>query len=208
MKLILFLILLANSIYPQERKFLFREPVVRESDAFTMIGDSRTQYIFQFGADVDWESPDYLGKYKTSCSGEKTGIQNAGVAGSTTEHWLEFLKSENYKPEDFHEKVVVMIGGNDIQRNAYKWKGLKINKIEALDEAIDEIHARVLEIVNILKASNKKIILQTHFRVNPVIKNAHSKALNEGIDALNARLLSTFANTNKYPDVSLAFFIT
>ena len=122
MKLILFLILLANSIYPQERKFLFREPVVRESDAFTMIGDSRTQYIFQFGADVDWESPDYLGKYKTSCSGEKTGIQNAGVAGSTTEHWLEFLKSENYKPEDFHEKVVVMIGGNDIQRNAYKWK--------------------------------------------------------------------------------------
>jgi len=205
MKLVLFIFLLANTIYPQERKFLFREPVVRESDALTMIGDSRTQYIFQFGADVDWEDSDYLGKYKTSCSGEKTGIQNAGVAGSTTEHWLEFLKSENYKPEEFHERVVVMIGGNDIQRNAYRWKGLKINKEEALNEAIDEIHTRVIEIVNILKASNKKIILQTHFRANPAIKNPHSKALNEGIDALNARLLFTFGDVKTNPDISLAF---
>ena len=84
MKFILFILLLANSIYPQERRFLFRDPVIQSSDAFTMLGDSRTQYVFQFGVEVDWENQVFLGKYKTSCSEGKIGIQNAGVAGSTT----------------------------------------------------------------------------------------------------------------------------
>ncbi|HRG73076.1 MAG TPA: SGNH/GDSL hydrolase family protein [Leptospiraceae bacterium] len=203
MRIILFLLILANSIYPQERRFLFRDPVIQSSDAFTMLGDSRTQYVFQFGVEVDWENQDFLGKYKTSCSEGKTGIQNAGVAGSTTEHWLEFLKSEYYRPEEFHEKIVLMIGGNDIQRYSYKWKGFRINRAESFNEAIDEIHARVVEIVNILKQSNKKIILQTHFRVNPDMKDAHSKALNEGLDALNLRLLNSYGSDNS--DVSLAF---
>lgn len=203
MKFLFLLTLLVYSIYPQETKFLFREPIVNEMDAFTMLGDSRTQYVFQFGLEVDWEYQDFLGKYKTSCSEGKIGIQNAGIAGSTTEHWLEFLKSERYKPEAFHERVVLMIGGNDIQRYSYKWKGFRLNKTESLNEAIDEIHARVVEIVDILKASNKKIILQTHFRVNPAFSDGNTKALNEGIDALNIRLLNTYGKENI--DISLAY---
>jgi lysophospholipase L1-like esterase len=201
------LFLSVNLLYPQEFKFIFREPVVLESDAFTMLGDSRTQYIFQIGQTVDWEDGDYLGKYKTSCSEGKTGIQNAGIAGSTTEHWLDFFKSEKYKPENFHEKIVLMIGGNDIQRYAYKWKGIKFNKVEAFNQAIDEIHGRVVEIVNILKESNKKIIIQTHFRVNPLKKNSHNLALNEGLDALNQKLIETYGKSgnNSNPDISLAF---
>ena len=203
MRIILFLLILANSIYPQERRFLFRDQVVQPTDAFTMLGDSRTQYVFQFGVEVDWENQDFLGKYKTACSEGKTGIQNAGVAGSTTEHWLEFLKSEHYKPEEFHEHIVLMIGGNDIQRYAYKWKGFRINRTESLNEAIDEIHARVVEIVNILKQSNKKIILQTHFRANPSYVDAHTKALNEGLDALNIRLFNSYGKENA--DISLVY---
>ena len=122
MKAFIFLILFTFGIYSEERGFQFRDPIVSESDAFTMIGDSRTQYVFQLGITMDWEDMDFLGKYKSSCSEKKTGIQNAGVAGSTTEHWLKYLKSETYKPEHFHENIVLMIGGNDIQRNAYKWK--------------------------------------------------------------------------------------
>lgn len=206
MRLIIIIFLLANGIYPQESNFQFREPVVQDSDAFSMLGDSRTQYIFEIGASVDWEDNGYLGKYKSTCSEGKTGIQNAGIAGSTTEDWLRFLKSEKYKPEEFHERIVLMIGGNDIQRNAYKWKGLKINKAEILKATIDEINSRVIEIVNILKESNKKIILQTHFRVNPIKKNAQTRALNEGINALNQKLLETYGNTkeNTNSQVSIA----
>lgn len=201
------LFLLVYNVYPQEISFQFREPVVKKSDAFTMLGDSRTQYIFQLGATVDWEDLDYLGKYKTFCSDGLTGIQNAGIAGSTTEDWLLFLKSKKYNPNDFHKNIVLMIGGNDIQRNAYKWKGLNVNKSEIMKVTLDEIHSRVLEIVNILKNTNKKIIIQTHFRVNPKKKNTHAKALNEGLDGLNQRLVESFGNTKDLPDseVSLAF---
>jgi lysophospholipase L1-like esterase len=84
-----------------------------------------------------------------------------------------------------------------------KWKGFRINRTESLNEAIDEIHARVVEIINILKQSNKKIILQTHFRVNPAYVDAHTKALNEGLDALNIRLLNTYGKEDN--NISLAY---
>ena len=87
-----------------------------------MLGDSRTQYVFQFGVEVDWENQDFLGKYKHPAVKVKL-VFKMQESGSTTEHWLEFLKSEHYKPEEFHEHIVLMIGGNDIQRYAYKWKG-------------------------------------------------------------------------------------
>lgn len=192
------------SVFPEERKFLFRDQVVQPSDAFSMLGDSRTQYVFELGAEADWEDKQFLGKYKTSCSENLTGIQNAGVAGSTTEHWLEYLKSEYYKPENFHEKIVLMIGGNDVSRYSYKWKGFTFNKEETLNKAIDEIHARVVEIIDILRKSNKKIIIQTHFRANPAMKDANSKAMNEGIDGLNLRLLATYGK-DLQGDVSIAY---
>ena len=207
MKLFIIIFLIVCGIYPEDRKFQFLEPVVLDSDAFTMIGDSRAQYIFQIGQNVDWEDNDFLGKFKSGCSENKIGIQNAGIAGSTTEHWLGFLKSEAYKPKNFHERIVLMIGGNDIQRNAYRWKGFRINKEEELKKAIDEIHSRVVEIVNILRESNKKVIIQTHFRVNPAKNTAHNKALNEGLDELNLRLWKTFGNKTEIleSDTSLSF---
>lgn len=207
MKIILFCllwVLSTISVFSEDRKFLFRDQIVQSSDAFSMLGDSRTQYVFELGAEVDWEDKQYLGKYKTSCSESKAGIQNAGVAGSTTEHWLEFLKSENYKPEDFHQNIVLMIGGNDIIRYSYKWRGFTFNKTDALNNALDEIHTRVVEIVNILRQSNKKVIIQTHFRVNPAIKEGNSKSLNEGIDGLNLRLLETYGK-DLDGDVTVAY---
>ena len=62
----------------------------------------------------------------------------------------------------------------------------------------------MVEIINILKQSNKKIIwYKLILEQNPSYVDAHSKALNEGLDALNIRLVNTYGKENN--DISLVY---
>ncbi|HMV79808.1 MAG TPA: SGNH/GDSL hydrolase family protein [Leptospiraceae bacterium] len=197
-----------SGLYSDE--LLFREPEVKPSDAFSMIGDSRTQYIFLPGnPSADWEDEPYLGQYRSACSGGKTGIQNAGIAGSTASDWISILRDGKLKPESLHERVVVLVGGNDVLRHIHKWKGAYSWNITEREEILDAIHSDVKEIVRILRSWNKSVIVQTHFYANPKVKKASTKAVNQGVTGLNLRLYESY-----YPkddgksydsEVSLAF---
>ncbi len=192
------------------QELLFREPEVKISDAFSMIGDSRTQYIFLPGIPTaDWEDEPYLGQYRSGCSGGKTGIQNAGIAGSTASDWVSILRDGKLKPESLHERVVVLVGGNDVLRHIHKWKGVYSWNVAEREEILDGIHSDVKEIVRILRSWNKSVIVQTHFYANPKVKTASTKAVNQGVMGLNLRLYETYypKNDGKTYDseVSLAF---
>lgn len=199
-----------SALILHSQELLFREPEVKTSDAFSMIGDSRTQYIFLPGIPAaDWEDEPYLGQYRSGCSGGKTGIQNAGIAGSTASDWVSILRDGKLKPESLHERVVVLVGGNDVLRHIHKWKGVYSWNVEEREEILGGIHSDVKEIVRILRSWNKSVIVQTHFYANPKVKTASTKAVNQGVMGLNLRLYETYypKNDGKTYDteVSLAF---
>lgn len=199
--LLLFLI----PVYSNDLKkiFLFKDEIVSETDAFTMFGDSRTHFIYKMFDKADWEDESFLGKYKTSCSEGKSTIQNAGFGGSTTEDWLKYLKHPEIKKENFHQKIVLMIGGNDVLRRVKNWMKIFSTDKEK-EEDLDKIHERVKEIVNILISWDKEVIIQTHFVANPSIKTKYYREANEAMIGLNERLLKTYANESIDSKVSLA----
>ncbi len=199
--LFFFLLFYSNFIFSQERIFVFKDEFVKEEDAFTMFGDSRTHFIFKMSGGSDWEDEEFLGRFKTICSANKLSIQNAGFGGSTTSDWLRFLKQEDTKKENYHKRIVLMIGGNDVLRVAKNWTGI-FSESKSREITLDEIHARVVEIVSILTSWDKEVIIQTHFYANPNVKTKYYSVVNEALNGLNQRLISTYGE-EKDKNISL-----
>jgi lysophospholipase L1-like esterase len=202
MKLFLCIFILSLNLFSKEREIRYREILNPETDAFSMIGDSRTEFVFDSGFHTDWEGKELLGDLKSECSNGKVSIHNAGQGGSTASEWLEFLKSGKARPENFHKRIVIMIGGNDVLRNIKNYLGLIGIHNEKKEMILDQIHSNVMEIINILLSWEKEIIIQTHFKANPNTKTKYYKAANEGIIGLNERLIKSF-EIQKLPNVSL-----
>ena len=202
MKVFLCILIFNMTLFSKEREIHYRETFNPETDAFSMIGDSRTEFVFDSGFQTDWEGKDLLGDFISECSNGKQSIHNAGQGGSTASEWLKYFKSERARPEYFHKRIVIMIGGNDILRNVKNFVGLLGIDNDKKEIILDKIHSDVTEIINILLSWNKEIIIQTHFKANPNIKTKYYKAVNEGIIGLNDRLIKSY-DIQKLTNVSL-----
>ncbi len=159
---------------------------LKETDAFSMMGDSRTQLIIG-----QWHDQRYLGQFRSGCSNNKTTIQNFGASGSRTDNWLNYIKTGVVKPEEFHQRVVLMLGGNDVLQNfkqwTFPWGGIHTAN---RDRILNGIHRNFKELVLILRSWGKEVLVQKHFNSRPGDDDAFTK--NEGLFGLNERLEKTY----------------
>ncbi|MDX1960370.1 MAG: SGNH/GDSL hydrolase family protein [Leptospiraceae bacterium] len=197
---LLFFNIVSSQDSPVEN-FRFREPNLLESDAFSMIGDSRTQYIFQLGANSDWDSQYFLGELRGECSSNKTTIQNLGIGGSTTRDWIYIFEKEILKLEEISNRVVLMLGGNDAIRLSNKLKNK--NDSATVDEELEEIHSRLKLIIQTLLDKGKEVIVQTHFLASPRKKSPSNKIIEKYLIGLNQRIIRDYSE-NKVEKVSVA----
>ena len=145
------------------------DPFEPATDAFTMLGDSRTHWVSFYG---NWHDHDYLGQHRTSCSAGKTTVHNAGSAGSTAQQWATCMLYGLHplcRPENMHRRVVVMIGGNDVDQRKDEWRNIPWSPIRehVKNKVLNEIHEDVKRIVNTLLLSGKEVVVQGQFKVNP-----------------------------------------
>ncbi|MCB1318928.1 MAG: hypothetical protein KDK34_01680, partial [Leptospiraceae bacterium] len=156
---------------------------------FTMIGDSRTHLA------PPWN--ELLGAFKNLSCGPHTGIANFGWVGTTTNDWLACMQNRLghfCKMENISNRVVIMLGGNDVLNRADLWAYIPWNtwRTEVKNQQLNEIHARFKTIVLLLRGSGKEVIVQNHFGARPGSFHPHWLAVDEGMQGLRSRLYNEY----------------
>ncbi|MCB1318457.1 MAG: SGNH/GDSL hydrolase family protein, partial [Leptospiraceae bacterium] len=159
---------------------------------FTMLGDSRTNWVPGY---PPWR--DLLDAFKNPACGPHTNFDNFGAPGSTTGDWLTCMQnrlSDICKLENMTNRVVIMLGGNDVIRRAGAWSHIPWNtwRTEVKNQQLNEIHARFKTIVLLLRAAGKEVIVQNHFGPKPGSNDPYWLAVNEGMQGLRARLYNEY----------------
>jgi lysophospholipase L1-like esterase len=174
------------------------DPYDSVNHAFTMIGDSRTQWIIWAGPAAGlssrWDAPEFLGKYHNSAI-SKAKIQNIGWSGSTASQWERhcYYDAPPCKSSEMAKRIVIMIGGNDVINRSGEWVNLPWTTREIVkNQILDSIHGDVKNIVKYLVARQKEVIIQGHYKVNPdKVGGSYLdkyRAWNEGLMGLRQRL--------------------
>lgn len=135
--------------------------------AFTMIGDSRTDFARGHG---DWHHRCMLGKYN------RAPIHNIAIAGTTAANWRGYLNGHTLKCEDsklFSDDVVIMLGGNDVMFAMPTFMFDVVNGPRRAEEVMNKTIADTKAIVDKLRSWNKDVIVQGHYNANVTYKDKY-----------------------------------
>ena len=134
-----------------------------EGQAFTMIGDSRTAHIAGVIDQKEyWEDDNYL-KMRRSEGEIRWRIHNIAIAGSTAAEWVHLLFYGIVPMDCVNQRVVLMIGGNDILLARKNWEGLPgFVARPAMKRKVESIHRDVLTIVHMLRFAGKEVVVPPH----------------------------------------------
>ncbi|MCB1164790.1 MAG: SGNH/GDSL hydrolase family protein [Leptospiraceae bacterium] len=130
--------------------------------AFTMIGDSRTDFARGHG---DWHHRCMLGKYNPA------PVHDIAIAGSTAANWKDYLNGPCDGSQYFSDDVVIMIGGNDILGKLPQFVFDVFNGPRTLERITDRAVADTNSVVQKLRGWNKDVIVQGHYNANLVYGN-------------------------------------